>query len=98
MKRKPERRTLKFQQYKNKSGQRKRIVQGAFPKLKWLCLFICSFKKYDSINAEYGSDLKRIDAKLGNTKKLHALRWDTILLFMCRYLLNIKKSCEYVMS
>lgn len=44
------------------------MVQGAFPKLKWLCLFICSFKKYDSINAEYGSDLKRIDAKLGNTK------------------------------
>lgn len=74
------------------------MAQGTFPKLRWLCLFICSFKKYDSINAEYGSDLERIDAKFGNTKNFHVLRWDTILLFTFRYLLNIKKSCEDIMS
>lgn len=35
---------------------------------------------------EYSSHLERIDAKLGNTKMLHVLRWDMILLFMIRYL------------
>lgn len=65
------------------------MARVTFHKLRWfLCLFICRFKKYDSINTEYGSDLEIIDAKLGNRKKLHVVRWDTILLFMIRYLIQ----------
>lgn len=73
--RKSERKNLKVSRVQEKvMTEKKRMAQGTFPKIRWLCLFICSFKKYGSINAEYGSDLERTDAKFGNTKKFHVPR------------------------